>query len=269
MADEPDLLVQRDADDVVLVTLNRPRAANTVSFAMWEAFAALLTEIEHGTPPRALVICGAGDHFSNGGDVKNPPARGEGALHLAARLELGQRVIQRIAALPVPTIAAVKGGAWGVAWGLALACDVLIAGDGASFGAPFLKFGLAPDGGVGWFLTRQLGRRRAAEILLSGRAVPAAEALASGLASRLVPDGEVVAAALDFARGLGDGNRRATELTRRLIGQAEDSSLAASLALELAYCHQLQSGDEAKIAREKFVARAAAAKAGNLKSRGD
>ena len=111
----------------------------------------------------------------------------------------------------MPTIAAVEVGAWGVSWGLALACDVLIAGEGASFGAPFLKFGLAPDGGVAWFLTRQIGRRRASEIVYSGRAVPAAEALELGLVSKLVPDDAVIAAALDFARNIGSGNRHASE----------------------------------------------------------
>lgn len=255
-----DLLIERDADDIVVVTLNRPEAKNTVSFAMWEAFADLLSEIEAGTPPRALVIRGAGGYFSSGGDVKNPPARGEGALNLAARLELGQRVIRRLAALPVPTIAAVEGGAWGVSWGLALACDVLIAGESASFGAPFLKFGLAPDGGVSWFLTRQIGRRRASEIIYSGRAVPAAEALASGLVSKLVPDAAVVDEAMAFARSIGGGNRQAAELTKRLIHVGEDSPLETAHALELVFCHQLQAGDEARRAREQFIARAAARK---------
>lgn len=255
-----DLLVERREDGIVLVTLNRPKAKNTVSFGMWEAFADLLTELEGASPARAVVICGADGWFSSGGDVKNPPARGEGALQLAARLELGQRAIRRLSALPIPTIAAVEGGAWGVSWGLALACDVLIAGASASFGAPFLKFGLVPDGGVSWYLTRELGRRIASEIIYSGRAVPVEEAARLGLVSRIVPDGSVVAEALAFAEGTGDGNRQATELTKRLIHAAESASLENAHALELVYCHQLQSGDEAIRAREAFAARSAAKK---------
>lgn len=256
----PDLLVERDADDVVLVTLNRPRAKNTVSFAMWEAFADALTAIEAGTPPRALVIRGAEGYFSNGGDVKNPPVRGEGALARGKRLELGQRVIARIAALPVPTIAAVEGGAWGVSWGLALACDVLFAGRGAVFGAPFVNLGLVPDGGVAWFLTRQIGRRRASEIIYSGRTVSAEEAFSLGLVSRLVPDEEVASAAIAFARGIGEGNRHAVELSKRMIHQAESSDLAGAQALELAFCHLTQGSEEAARANEAFLARAAARK---------
>lgn len=259
-AESTDLLVGRGEDGIVLVTLNRPRSKNTVSFAMWEAFGELLTEIETGSPPRALVICGADNWFSSGGDVKNPPARGEGALKLAARLELGQRAIRRLSALPVPTIAAVEGGAWGVSWGLALACDVLIVGASASFGAPFLKFGLTPDGGVAWYLTREVGRRIASEIIYSGRTVPVDEAARLGLVSRIVPDGTVVAEALAFARAMGDGNRQATELTKRLIHASETASLENAHALELVYCHQLQSGEEALRAREVFAARSAAKK---------
>lgn len=255
-----DLLVERLDGDIIVVTLNRPQAKNSVSFEMWADFARVLTEIEAGTPPRALVIRGAGGWFSSGGDVKTPPARGDGALALAARLEQGQRVIRRIAALPVPTVAAVEGGAWGVAWGLALACDVLIAGEGAKFAAPFLKLGLNPDGGVAWFLTRQIGRRRASEIIYSGRTVSASEALALGLVSKLVPDADVVASALVFARGIGGGNRHASELTKRLIHAGEESGLEGALSLELAFCHQLQSGDEARRAREGFMSRSAAKK---------
>jgi 2-(1,2-epoxy-1,2-dihydrophenyl)acetyl-CoA isomerase len=259
MSDEaPDLLVERDDVDVVLVTLNRPRAKNTVSFAMWEAFALALTEIEADTPPRALVVCGAQGHFSNGGDVKNPPARGEGALARAKRLEMGQRVIARLAALPVPTIAAVQGGAWGVSWGLALACDMLIAGQGAVFGAPFVNLGLTPDGGVAWYLTRQLGHRRAAEILYSGRIVSAQEAFSLGLVSRLVSDDQVIAEALAFARGIGEGNRHAVELTKRMIHQSQSTNLAGAQALELAFCHLTQGSEEAARAKKTLLARAAA-----------
>jgi enoyl-CoA hydratase/carnithine racemase len=241
--ESPDLLVERDEHDVVAIVLNRPRAKNTVSFAMWEAFADALTGIENGSPPRAIVIRGAEGYFSNGGDVKNPPARGEGALARGKRLEMGKRVI-----------------AWGVSWGLALACDVLFAGRNAVFGAPFVSLGLTPDGGVAWYLTRQIGRRRASEILFSGRTVSAEEAFSLGLVSRLVPDEEVASAAFSFARGIGEGNRQAVELTKRMIHQAEGSDLAGAQALELAFCHLTQGSEEAAKAREAFLARAAARK---------
>lgn len=256
-ADEADLLVAR-SDDVLILTLNRPRARNTVSFSMWERFSQALDAAESGTPPRAVVIAGAENYFGNGGDVKTPPARGDGALRLAARLELGQRVIARLRALPAPTIAAVEGGAFGISFALAMACDLLFTSDTAKFGAPFVEYGLVPDGGAAWFLTRRLGRARAAELLFSGRSIDAAEAHALGLVSRLLPAGTVVDAATEFARGIGHGNVQAVELTKRLLHVAESSDLAAAHALELVYCHVGQGGDEAIRAREAFAARSAA-----------
>jgi enoyl-CoA hydratase/carnithine racemase len=257
--DQPsDLLWERRDDDILLLTLNRPRSRNTVSFGMWEEFSRALDNAENGTPPRALILCGAENYFSSGGDVKVPPARGEGALALAARLEMGQRIIARLRALPVPTIAAVEGGAFGIAWSLAMACDMIFASDAARFGAPFLEHGLVPDGGAAWFLNRRLGRYRAAEIIYSGRFLDAGEALSLGLVSRLLPAGEVVDAALAFAGDIGNGNRHAVELAKRLLHASESGDLAATHMLELVYCSTCQAGDEVKTAREAFIARAAA-----------
>lgn len=263
----PELLVEDRDDGVVLITLNRPRARNTVSFAMWEQFAAALDRLEHATPPRAIVLCGAENHFSNGGDVKVGPSRGDGALALAARLEMGQRMVNRLRAFPAPVIAAIEGGAYGVGWSLAMACDILIAADDARFGAPFLQFGLVPDGGSAWFLTQRIGRAKAAEIIFSGRTLDAAEALSLGLLSRLVPAGTAVDAALALASAIGDGNRHAVELTKRLLHHSETGDIAGSHALELAYCHICQAGEEVPRARERFTAQAAARAAAKAAAR--
>lgn len=264
-AGAPELLLELRDDGIAVITLNRPRAKNTVSFAMWEQFSAALDRLENETPARMLILCGAESYFSNGGDVKLPPARGEGALALAARLEMGQRIIRRIMALPIPSVAAVEGGAFGVSWSLAMACDMIFAADNAKFGAPFLEFGLVPDGGAAWFLTRQLGRARAADIIFSGRTLDAGEALALGLVSRVVPAGSAVDTALALGATIGDGNAHAVELTKRLLAQAESSDLSAAHALELVYCHVCQAGAEVPRAREKFKARAAARAAAKAK----
>ena len=256
----PDLIFERTEDDIVVATMNRPAARNTASFGMWEEFARMLTELEDGTPARALVLRGAGGYFSSGGDVKNPPARGEGALRMGKRLELGQRVLARLQALPFPTLAAVEGGAWGVAWGMALSCDLLFAAESAQFGAPFVNLGIVPDGGVAWQLVRQLGRRKAADILLSCRTLGARECHDLGLASHVVPDGTAVEAALAYARTMGKGNRQALELAKRMIAQAETAPLAECMAAELAYCHITQGGEELARARAEFAARSAAKK---------
>jgi len=255
MAGSDRLLVEKRADGVVIATLNRPEAKNAVSFEMWRAFAALLEELDHETPARALVITGAGGFFSTGGDMKVGPAAGEGALSPATRLEWGQRVIARLRRLPIPAIAAIEGGAFGMGWSIALACDVVIAADNSNFGAPFVDFGLTPDGGAAWFLARRIGRHRAADLMLTGRTVPVAEALQIGLVSRTCAPGSALETATNYAAALGKGNRHAVELTKRLLQGAETGDLEACHALELAYCAILQKGDELARAKEAFAAR--------------
>lgn len=258
---EAQLLMDTTDDDIVVLTINRPKARNSVSFEMWEQFSASLDKVENGTPPRAVILCGAENHFSNGGDVKLPPERGHGALSRAARLEMGQRIINRMRALPCPTIAAVEGGAHGIGWSMALACDMVICAENVKFSAPFVAFGLVPDGGAAWLIGQRIGRHRAAEIFLSGRIVSAAEADRLGLVSGLVTPGTAVAEALAFARTLE--NRQAAELTKRLLHMADSTDLASCHALELVYCHSAQGGEEVIRAREAVMARAAAKKAAN------
>lgn len=257
----PPLLFERTADDVAVITLNRRHAVNSVSFEMWEHFSTALDALERDTPARGLVITGAGGFFCIGGDVKLPPARGNGALAPAQRLEMGQRIVARLRRLPMPVIAAVEGGAFGIGWALALAADMIFAADDASFGAPFIEYGTVPDGGAAWLLERQLGRYRAAELIFSGRTVAAAEAQTLGLVSRIVAKGGTLAEATGFLAAAGKGNRNATELAKRLVDGAQETGIEASHALELAYCAICQTGEEVARARDAFIAKAKARRA--------
>lgn len=250
---EAALLVETPEPDIWRATLNRPRSKNAVSFEMWAGLAALLDRLEADTPPRALILQGADSFFSIGGDVKIPPARGKGALAAVARLEQGQRVISRLRAFPAPVIAAVEGGAFGIGWALAQACDLVFASESAVFGAPFIDFAVVPDGGAAWLLTQRIGRIRAAELIFSGRTVSATEAHAMGLVSRLVPAGGAGEAALAFAREIGRGNRMAAELAKRLLHAGETADLATVHALELAYGAACQTGPEMENARRYFA----------------
>jgi enoyl-CoA hydratase/carnithine racemase len=256
----PRLAVETLADGVVLARLNRPEAKNAVSFEMWREFSALLDKLETETPARALVLYGADNFFSIGGDLKIAPAAGEGALALATRLEWGQRVIARLRRMPIPVIGAVEGGAFGVGWALLMSCDLIIAAEDARFGAPFVDFGLTPDGGAAWFLTQRIGRHATAELLFSGRYIDAKEAKALGLVSTISAPGAALDTARSFASAIGKGNRHAVELTKRLLHGAETGDLEACHALELAYCAILQDGEELARARAAFAAARAKAK---------
>lgn len=241
---DQDVLCERLDEQIVRISINRPRARNALSFTVWEGIAAALDKLERETPPRALILHGSGGYFSAGGDIKIPPARGDGAFHRAARVELAQRVIHRLRAFPAPTIAAVEGGAIGLAWSLALACDMIIAADDVRFQAPFANMGIVPDGGLIWFLTRRLGRYVASEIVFSGRVVEAAEAQAAGLTTQLVAPGRALETALAMAATMGSGNRKSLELIKRLVHQAETADLASVNTAELAFAQITQSGAE-------------------------
>ena len=256
ITEEPTVLVEEKDGDILLITLNRPRARNALNLAVWEDLEAAISRAEGPTPPRAVIVTGAGNFFSAGGDLKSTPAMGDGALAPAARLELGQKIIRRLHNLPVPVIAAVEGGAYGIGWSLALACDLIVSSDEARYCAPFLSLGLVPDGGCVWFLRRKLGAYQASEIILSERVVGAQEASDLGLVSKLVPAGSAVGTALEMAAGFAKGNRHSVELTKRLMRDADTSDLATSHALELAYCSICQTGPEVAKMRAERAAKA-------------
>jgi enoyl-CoA hydratase/carnithine racemase len=142
-------------------------------------------------------------------------------------------VLARIAQLSVPTIAAVEGPAVGVAWGLALTCDFIVAGSGATFMAPFAERRLVPDGGIAWHIVRAAGRLRATEILLGNGKLSGDEAHRLGLVTEVVETGAALGRAAAIADGIAGTSRDATRLALRAIRRAEHASHRDYLDAEL------------------------------------
>ncbi len=237
---------------ILLLTLNRPRTRNSLVVETWlELDARLAGVTPDGT--RCVVLTGTDGYFSSGGDLKSTPRAGTGATAVVGRLEYAHCVIRRLRALPVPVVAAVEGGAVGLGWSLALACDLLVAAEDATFAAPFVARGIVPDAGAAWFLTRRLGRTRAAALLLAGEPLSAAEAVRCGVATEVVPRGRCVARALEIARGIAGSSAHAIELTRRLLRGAEELGLDDYLALELVSAALTQTGADSAAARVAFT----------------
>ncbi|HEY6868543.1 MAG TPA: enoyl-CoA hydratase-related protein [Novosphingobium sp.] len=184
-------------DDVAVITLNDPAALNPLSDDMR---AGLLAEFEAALADeavRTIVLTGAGGNFTAGADIRQlglpggpDPARSR------RRLQPLHRLVEQIAGGPKPVIAAIEGAAFGAGLSLAVACDYLIASETARFGAAFGKIGLTADCGLVWSLPQRIGRTLARDLMFTGRPVKAPEALAIGLADRVVPAGEALAAAL-------------------------------------------------------------------------
>lgn len=251
MSEEPVLLAEHDGDGLVVLTLNRPRARNSLVWDTWTALAAALDRVADDESARCLVISG-GEFFSAGGDLKSTPAHGSGALAPAARLELAQSVFGRLRALPLPVIAAVEGGAIGIGWSLVLSCDLVVAARDAFFWAPFVARGIMPDGGAAWYLVERLGRHRAAELLFGGARLPAPDAAALGLVTTLAESGQALAGARQQATALAAADAGAVELTKRLLHRAESARWEDYTPLELSTAVVAQQRGSASAGRTGF-----------------
>lgn len=223
-------------DGVGTVTLDRPERLNALTLDAYADLRDLLAEVEHRDDVDVLLITGAGKGFCSGGDVDE--IIGELLEHGDNRrvLEFTRMtgaVVQRIRELPKPVIAAVNGTAAGAGAVIALAADLRLVARSASFHFLFTKVGLAgADMGCAYLLPRIVGLGRAAELLLFGEAVDADEAERIGLANRVVEDGELHAAATEWARRLADGPAFAHGATKSLLTREQDMALGSAIELE-------------------------------------
>ncbi|MRK02451.1 enoyl-CoA hydratase/isomerase family protein [Aeromicrobium sp. S22] len=216
--------------DVLELRLHRPERRNALDQTLIDALRdALDTDARRA---RCTVLTGADTFFCSGGDVASMPGAGDGLFGPAGRLELIHGVIERFAALPCPTVVAVEGYALGAGWGLALAGDILVAGEDAAFQAPFSQRGLAADAGVAWHLTRRLGRHGANRHLLLGEPLTALEALSAGLVTILAAPRTATRVALDVAARLAAGPVESVAVTRWMSRVAEDRDVTGFLREE-------------------------------------
>src|SRR5262245_29085506 len=197
---ETESVLLDQAAGILTITLNQPKILNALDLPQWHALVRAFERARDDRSIHALVITGAGSAFSAGADVRAMRVRS--ADEQTARLELIGGAIQLLAELPKPTIAAVNGVAAGISTSLALACDLAIADESASFIFSWIKLGLAADGGGSWLLTRVIGPRRAKELIMTARRLSAAEALAWGVVNEIVAAGKALERALALAAEL-------------------------------------------------------------------
>ncbi len=214
---------------VALVTLDRPEALNALSFDLLDDLVAALEALDADPTCRAIVITGAGERaFAAGADIR------ELAPQTFASLTAGGRFAawERLAAVGVPLIAAVRGFALGGGCELAMACDMIVAAEDASFGQPEIRLGVMPGAGGTQRLTRAIGKARAMELILTGRTMSAREAEACGLVTSVVPAAATVDAALDLAGRIAAMPPLAVRAAKAAIISADDTNLAEGLARE-------------------------------------
>jgi 2-(1,2-epoxy-1,2-dihydrophenyl)acetyl-CoA isomerase len=225
-----DVLLERRGS-VAIVTLNRPDALNGFTSGLRNGLRSAMLGIEKDDAVRAVVLTGAGRGFSAGADLKAEPMTSGADVEQMLNEEYGPS-LRAIARMPKPVIAAVNGFATGIGGSFALVCDLVVMGESAFFQVPFQKIGLVPDGGMTWLLTDRLGHRRAFEIAVSGDRVPAARCLEWGLCNRVVPDDQVVSAAVGWAEQLCDAAPIALSYMKQLLRSARDMGFEQTIRAE-------------------------------------
>ena len=222
---------------IVTLTLNDPDQRNPISDpAMIEALLAVLARLEADPEARVAILTGAGSAFSAGGNIKKMGQAGGLNDPLPVRTRANyKKGIQRIplafAALEVPVIAAVNGAAIGAGCDLACMCDIRIAGRSARFAESFVKLGIIAGDGGAWLLPRIVGFSKASEMALTGEMLGADAALASGLVSRVVEDGDLLSAAREVAARIAANPPYAVRMTKRLLWEGQSASLAGLLEM--------------------------------------
>ncbi|NUO97908.1 MAG: enoyl-CoA hydratase [Nonomuraea sp.] len=221
------------ADAVATLTLDRPDAMNSLTADVKAALLEALRRAAADAEVRAVLLTGSGRAFCAGQDLREHAANLEAGRGLAGTVrEHYNPIVELIATMPKPVVAAVNGVAAGAGAALAFACDLRIASDKARFALAFSGIGLAPDSGASWTLQRLVGRGRAAELLLLGEPVDAAGALDLGLVTRVVPADDLAKASHELAVRLAGGPTAAYAATKRALAHAATHGLTDSLALE-------------------------------------
>ena len=217
---------------VATITMDQPGRKNALSGELMGEVGARFLEVQEDTAIRAVILTGAGDDFCAGADIKSAHADPSIAASMV-RLNVLHRMVRGIVLSDKPVIAAVRGVSIGVGWSLALACDYVIAAEDARFQFAFRHIGLAPDGGATKLLVQNMGMLRAKQLIFSGRFVSGAEAHALGLASEVLPAGEVLARARELAADLAAAPTLALAMAKRQFTAAQNQSYEEALASEI------------------------------------
>jgi 2-(1,2-epoxy-1,2-dihydrophenyl)acetyl-CoA isomerase len=232
MPAEATVLVDVDADTAVAtITLNRPDALNALTVPMKQDLLAAFRRVERDPAVRAVILTGAGRAFCAGQDLRERLEPGAAPLGVEVR-ERYNPIIRAMRGLPKAIVGAINGVAAGAGASLAMACDIRIASDAATFSLAFGRVGLVPDSGATWFLPRLVGATRATELALLNDPVSAIDSVRLGLVGRVVPAAELTTEARSVAARLAAGAPKAIALTKRALNAAWDRDLDAALDYE-------------------------------------
>ncbi len=219
------------ANRVATITLARPDALNALTLALKRDLLAALAAARRDRTVRAVILTGEGRAFCAGQDLRERLEPDAAPLEVELR-ERYNPLVSAMRGLPQPIVGAINGVAAGAGASLALACDVRVAAEGASFARAFGRVGLVPDSGATWLLPRLVGAARAAEMALASTTVSADEALRIGLVSRVVTGDDLMPTARELAARIAAGAPTAMALTKRALHRSLDATWSQTLEYE-------------------------------------
>ncbi len=231
---------------VATIAMNRPEALNALSLRLTlDLGDAIRQAVADGA--RAVVLTGNGRAFCSGGDLREMQTlwKREGRIEAFLEDPLGalHGVITLIRETPIPFVAAVNGVCAGAGTNFALACDLIVAADNATFNEAFVRIGLSPDCGGTFFLPRAIGDKLAAELFMTGETLTAERALGVGMINRVVPVEDLALTAAKFAEKLAAAPTGSIGRIKRMLNASFSNDLNAQLALE--HECQIESGRSA------------------------
>ncbi|MEO8245561.1 MAG: enoyl-CoA hydratase-related protein [Chloroflexota bacterium] len=250
MNEEQLVLVEHQAEQrTALVRLNRPRQLNALNGPTMDALCAALEELDRDDAVRAIVVTGSERAFAAGADI------GEMADATPIDMLVSNRIGQwdRVRRISKPVIAAVNGWCLGGGCELAMALDLIVAGEGAKFGQPEIGIGIIPGAGGTQRLTRAIGKSKAMAMILTGEPISAREAEAAGLVARVTQDELCVEDALALAANIATRSPLALRLAKEAVNAAYEMSLTDALAHERRLFYLLFASEDQKEGMAAFL----------------
>ena len=234
-------------DHVAHLTLNRPTAANGITVELARDLMYATLQCDEDPAVRAVVLAGAGRMFCGGGDLKTFAAKGDDLPHYLKDVTTYlHAAVSRLTRMDAPVVAAVHGSAAGAGMSLACAADIVLASDDAKFTMAYTRAGLTPDGSSTYFLSRIVGLRRALELTLTSRVLSAAEAMALGIVTRVVPATQLLDEAHAMAAAFAAGPTAALGASKRLLHAGWTGTLETQMELETRAIADIARGPDAR-----------------------
>ncbi len=220
-------------DGIAYLTLNRPEAANSINLELSQELYDALLRCDENRAVRAVLISGSGKMFCAGGDLKAFSSQGPDlGAHLKLLTHYIHGAVSLMARMDPPVITAVNGTVAGGGLGLVFGADLVVAAQSARFTMAYTRAALSPDASTSFFLPRLVGLRRALELTLINRVLSAQEALDWGIVNRVVPDGDLAAAAQALAHEMAEGATSALGAAKRLLRDSLNDTLETHLQSE-------------------------------------